>query len=384
MPVLPYAVTLLALTGHTVWVLAVVNRIHAYGWNRKLVDVLTALLGLVLIGMPAWATWAAYDARGLAALAGNAPLASYGYAMCVVAAAAGLHSAYLTLHPERSGVVLSREATTINFAKELGADLAKPVPRAFCRLPGNQTLRLTVEQIHLAIPHLPPALVGLKIAHLTDLHLSGRYGKQMYTEIARLTNDWRPDLVALTGDLVEKPACFDWIDDVYGVLQAPGGVYFVLGNHDKKCRPVEMRRRLADTGAIDLGGVCQRITHQGTAIELVGNELPWFSPAGEFSGEPSFRVVLAHGPDQFGWAAHRDANLMLAGHNHGGQVRLPVIGALLTPSHTGTRYTCGTFRRGRTVMHVSRGTGSLAPLRWGCPPELSLLVLQRAKAPHTP
>ena len=66
---------------------------------------------------------------------------------------------------------------------------------------------------------------------------------------------------------------------------------------------------------------------------------------------------------------------MLAGHNHGGQVRLPLVGAILAPSLSGTRYACGTFRRGNTVLHVSRGTGSLTPFRWNCPPEIALLVL---------
>jgi predicted MPP superfamily phosphohydrolase len=66
---------------------------------------------------------------------------------------------------------------------------------------------------------------------------------------------------------------------------------------------------------------------------------------------------------------------MLAGHNHGGQVRLPLLGAILAPSLSGTRYASGAFRRDNTVLHVCRGSGSLTPFRWNCPPEIALLHL---------
>ena len=68
---------------------------------------------------------------------------------------------------------------------------------------------------------------------------------------------------------------------------------------------------------------------------------------------------------------------MLAGHNHGGQVRLPFVGAILAPSRHGVRYAAGAFRSGNTVMHVSRGTSCLTPLRYNCPPEIALLILRR-------
>jgi predicted MPP superfamily phosphohydrolase len=97
-------------------------------------------------------------------------------------------------------------------------------------------------------------------------------------------------------------------------------------------------------------------------------------PPRESNGLP-LRILLAHGPDQFGWAQQNDFDLMLAGHNHGGQIRLPFLGAILAPSLGGTRYASGVFRRGRSVMHVSRGTGSLTPVRWNCPPEIALLIL---------
>jgi predicted MPP superfamily phosphohydrolase len=86
--------------------------------------------------------------------------------------------------------------------------------------------------------------------------------------------------------------------------------------------------------------------------------------------------LLAHSPDQFGWAQANEVDLMLAGHNHGGQVCLPLLGPIVAPSLHGVRYGSGTFRAGNTVMHVSRGTSSLTPLRWNCPPEIAVLTLR--------
>ncbi len=80
-----------------------------------------------------------------------------------------------------------------------------------------------------------------------------------------------------------------------------------------------------------------------------------------------------------------DFDLMLAGHNHGGQIRLPFLGPILAPSLSGVRYASGTFQRDNTVLHVSRGTGGLTPFRWNCTPEIALLALgenqRRARMP---
>jgi predicted MPP superfamily phosphohydrolase len=91
-----------------------------------------------------------------------------------------------------------------------------------------------------------------------------------------------------------------------------------------------------------------------------------------------FRVLLAHTPDRFTWARSENFDLVLAGHTHGGQLRFPLIGPVVCPSWHGTKYACGYFYKEPTLMHVSRGTGSLFPLRLDCPPEITRLVLKKA------
>jgi hypothetical protein len=223
----------------------------------------------------------------------------------------------------------------------------------------------------------------MRIAHLSDLHMSGRICREYFEQVAEQVNRREPDLVAITGDLVERERCLEWIPQTLGRLRAPGGVYYVLGNHDRNVDAGRLHAALAAAGLIHLGGHWRRILLRDAPLLLAGNELPWFGPAAEMSDCPPrdshglpLRILLSHSPDQFGWAQERDFDLMLSGHNHGGQVRVPLLGAILAPSRHGVRYSAGAFRGGNTVMHVSRGTSCLTPLRYNCPPEIALLVLR--------
>ena len=121
-------------------------------------------------------------------------------------------------------------------------------------------------------------------------------------------------------------------------------------------------------------------------VILAGNELPWFVPAADLrdcppraapSGPP--RIGLAHTPDQLDWACANEFDLLLAGHTHGGQICLPLVGPLFVPSIVGVRYAAGVFGRGPTVLHVTRGVSGELPVRWNCPPEIVRLVVRCPK-----
>ena len=99
-------------------------------------------------------------------------------------------------------------------------------------LPGNESLRLDLTERAIELPRLPPALDGLSIVHVSDFHFTGRVGKVFFQEIVRVSNDLEPDLVAVTGDLVDRSACLPWIPETLGRLKARYGVHVVLGNHD--------------------------------------------------------------------------------------------------------------------------------------------------------
>jgi predicted MPP superfamily phosphohydrolase len=259
--------------------------------------------------------------------------------------------------------------------------VAGMVAKALDRLPGNEALALSVDRKKLLIPRLPSELTGLTVAHLSDLHMTGRIGREYFDYAARAVNDLRPDVIAITGDIVEVEACWPWLTSTVGQLCAPLGVYFILGNHDEFIDPERTRSLLRDAGLTCLSGRRLRAEWNGVPVVLAGNEMPWMpaAPSGGSStrraNDGEFHLALCHTPDQFDWCVKTDIDLALAGHTHGGQVQVPVLGVIGSPSLYGTRYACGVFCRGETVLHVTRGLSGQTPLRWRCPPEVALLEL---------
>ena len=250
------------------------------------------------------------------------------------------------------------------------------------RLPCNEILKLDLTERALDVPGLPAALDGLSIIHLSDFHFTGRVGKAFFHEVARLVNAQSPDMIAITGDLVDHDAYIDWIPGTLGRFKSAYGVYFVLGNHDLRVDTARLRRTLVDAGLIDLGGRWLEVRIDGHPVVLAGNELPWIPPAADMHGVPRESaeghvpwILLSHSPDQIGWAQAHRFDLMLAGHTHGGQICLPLIGPIVTPSRLGVKYASGTFHNPPTILHVTRGISGQLPIRLNCPPELAKLVL---------
>lgn len=376
---------LIALVGHAAVWLGAVNRVHAIGLPKRSKDGWTNACFAVLLTVPGLLVWRCLaEGPRAAASVGFGSLLSVYLAVCVqVAAVTLLRKAWHVFGGERYGVVAAHDVQTIDLGADGGIDrlVAPGASRWFAKLPGNEVLRLAVEHKTLCVPGLPAALEGLKIAHLSDLHMSGRIGVDYYSSVVDLANDWRPDLVALTGDLVENTRTLDDLPATLGRLSAPLGVYFLLGNHDAHGDADQLRRRLGEFGHTDVGGRWVDIEARGATLRIAGNELPWFGPAADLSAaseKADATFGLVHSPDRIDWAQQQGASLVLAGHNHGGQIRFPLVGPIVAPSLHGVRYASGAFRHGNTVMHVTRGAGTLALLRWNCQPELSLLTLTAA------
>jgi uncharacterized protein len=188
--------------------------------------------------------------------------------------------------------------------------------------------------------------------------------------------------VVLTGDLIDEEECFSWIPETWGRLRSRHGVYFILGNHERRIDGRAFREVLTANGLVDLGSRWVEIEGRGQRILLAGNEVPWFRPAADFQGAPPassrggpLRIVLGHCPDQFGWARHNEVDLMLSGHTHGGQCCIPGIGPIFSPTFRGVRYSYGTFYAEPTVLHVTKGVSADIPLRVCCAPEVVKLTL---------
>ncbi|MEO0530855.1 MAG: metallophosphoesterase [Planctomycetota bacterium] len=361
-----------AFFGHGALWVELVNRLHGLGWQRKLIDAATVFCSLACAGVP-------LVGAGLL-IAGYAPrwLVGYGWLSIGVLAIVLLTRAGLHWDPRRDTRTKRVQSSVLDLRQRLGeAATGSDRLHKLAKLPGNQLLKPRVEAYDIPIERLPSALEGLRIAHLTDLHMSGRLTIGYFQEILREVQAWEPDLVCVTGDIVEHMPQMDWIDDTLGTLSPRYGSYFILGNHDTKIDSDALRERLTTAGLHDVGGKSIEVSCGGTTLQICGDERPWFSAAPPIAENDETTLCLAHTPDRFGWAIRNRVDLLLAGHNHGGQVCFPLWGALLCPSRHGVRYAAGTFRAKQTVMHVGRGTGSLFPLRYLCPPEVALITLTR-------
>jgi predicted MPP superfamily phosphohydrolase len=291
----------------------------------------------------------------------------------------------LTARPPKQ--LLSNDTAVVDIADRLGhRPVATPKGRVYARFPGTEIFRVHVARKTLLVADLPPELEGLTIAHLSDLHMTGDLDQDFYREVVAAANELDPDLVAITGDILEKPRCLPWIPSTLGELKSRCGTFFVLGNHELRLGdPAPLRQALTACGLIDMGSRSLSLTIRNTEIMLAGSELPWFGatpdlpliPHSAFRTPHSLRLLLSHTPDQLPWARRHGFQLMLAGHNHGGQIRLPWLGALITPSRFGSRYAGGVYHAAPTLLHVSRGISGVPPIRLNCPPEIALLVLRR-------
>ena len=277
--------------------------------------------------------------------------------------------------------VADEKIGTVDVARALGY---KPVGRGKLRrlalLPGNQVFQVDFVQKTLVLPRLPAVWDGLTILHLTDLHLCGTPDRAFYQYVAdRALTHGTPDLLAITGDIVDSSWHYRWVVPVLGRLRWNIDAFAILGNHDSWRDSVLIRRRLEKVRINVLGNSWQQINVRGQPLIVIGHEGPWFKPYPDMAECPdqAFRLLLSHTPDNIRWARDHAIDLMLTGHVHGGQIRIPGIGSLFVPSRYSRKYDCGTFYIKPSVMHVSRGLAGQHPLRYNCRPEVTWLMLRR-------
>ena len=243
----------------------------------------------------------------------------------------------------------------------------------------------------LPLRGLPSACAGLRIAHVSDLHLGAPgVNAAAARRAVGLVQEAQPDLIAVTGDLRTHPRGTDLLLEVLDALDAPLGVYATLGNHDVG----EVRDPFSRTGEIpDLRAVgvellrddTVRIEHAGASIAVTGidphrpRHVPHGLPDGWPAADADLHLILAHYPDVFDGAPEEATGLVLAGHLHGGQICLPWPSGRIRFSQLGEDYADGVYQRGGLTMHVTRGVGTtFVPFRLFARPEVSILELAAA------
>jgi uncharacterized protein len=308
------------------------------------------------------------------------PLFSYA-AVCAVSGLAvwPLNSLLLALRRTPPGITGTER--TIDLANREGAEalVGEGQGAWLLRLPRNESFQLALRDWELTIPGLPMSLDGLEIIQLTDMHFAPCYNRRFFELAVAECLGWTADLVIVTGDLVEDDDTIGWIEPVLGRLESRRGKFAVLGNHDHDHQPEMITAELERVGFTDLEGQWTSLDLGGTIVAIGGTSAPWGRALDEREMPPAdFRILLSHSPDLFYKAQRWNVELMFSGHNHGGQIRLPLVGSVFVPSKYSRRFDRGFFRQNGTLLYVSEGLGGMHPVRYGCPPEICRFVLRAA------
>jgi predicted MPP superfamily phosphohydrolase len=375
------ALFLAAVAGHAVLVIRSHNYWYGSGLGRLAVDILQLVHSLLMLAGPV-ALWLAFgfDLSPPLRAPVLVPAAVYAYLCWIALFVFVLLTAWRLVRPTPAALE-SNHTRTVDVARELGY---KPAGRGrrglVARLPGNEVFRVDLTEKTLRLKRLPAAWDGLSVLHLSDIHFTGTPDREYFRHVMDLCAAWEPDLVAFTGDTVDTDAHYRWIVPLLGRLKSRHGSFAILGNHDQWFEPARLRRRLGRAGLRVLGNGWVKVEVRGQPLVMIGHEGPWFGPPPDLSDCPAgpFRLCLSHTPDNIRWARRHGIDLMLSGHVHGGQVRVPLVGSVLIPSKYGRRYDCGTFDEPPTVLHVSRGLSGDHPLRYNCRPEVTKLILRPA------
>lgn len=254
----------------------------------------------------------------------------------------------------------------------VAADALLREPRAFL-----------VEEVSLAMEKVPPGR-ELRVVHLSDLHIRTFHG--YFHEVAEAVNALAPELILLTGDYLERSRNIRGVQKFLAKLRAPQGVCAIQGNWEYWAR-VEgenLRRHFAGAGSTLLINERRDLELQGVPLSVLGLDFP--SPADalrqlqEAADPRRLNLLLSHVPAFEHELLDGRVDLILCGHTHGGQVRLPFLPPLVMPRFSGS-FVSGLYRVGPsdTPLYVTRGVGtSVMPVRFFCRPEITLFRLHAA------
>ncbi|MBD0383107.1 metallophosphoesterase [Paenibacillus sedimenti] len=243
-------------------------------------------------------------------------------------------------------------------------------------------------RVIIPFERLPSAFHGIRIVHISDIHMGHYFELSDLETVINLIRQEKPDLICFTGDLFDAKITVDpkQISSLLATLEAPLGKWSVLGNHDRLAGNLKIAALLQNGGFRTLFNDHQVIRSGGQAIQIAGVE-------DMLTGEPDlaktlyganagiFTLLLSHCANFADIAAGYAIDLQLSGHSHGGQIRLPLFGAVVTPP-LGNKYVMGlhSVPGSKLQVYTTRGVGTtLFPFRFLCRPEITVLTLEQIK-----
>jgi uncharacterized protein len=245
---------------------------------------------------------------------------------------------------------------------------------------GFERHQLEVTDASVPVSGLAPALDGLRVGLITDIHHSRMVPAADVSKAVDLMAAARPDLIVLGGDYVTwgERAYVKPVADLLAPLSAPHGVFAILGNHDDDR---DMPAALIAKGFAVLKDQRTRVEIRGEGLELAGIRF-WTRKSTDIARvlrrAKDTVILLAHDPRRLTEAAALDVPIVLSGHTHGGQVVVPGMGAIARRSFP---IVAGIGQKDNSSIFVSRGVGTVyVPVRINCPPEVAVITLRRQSA----
>jgi len=256
----------------------------------------------------------------------------------------------------------------------------------------HDTTDLKITRLEVPLRRLPSRFDGLRIVQLSDFHYDRYVDVRVITSAVQAANQLQPDVVVLTGDFVtqgpftgeyDPPSARDAepCSHILSRLRSRLGIFAVLGNHDYYTDPNVVAEILRSRGFHMLRNQSFAVEQDGARLWMAGvNDVVAGADDLELALQkiPSTEAVilLAHEPDFADWVPPGRVDLQLSGHSHGGQIVLPVIGPPYLPP-LARKYPWGLRRLGPLTLYTNRGVGTITlPLRFNCPPELTLFTLR--------
>jgi predicted MPP superfamily phosphohydrolase len=233
-----------------------------------------------------------------------------------------------------------------------------------------------VKEVDVRVENLHPDLDGFRIAQISDLHVGPNIGRRYVERVVKEVAELRPDIVVLTGDIVDGPVAK--LADAVAPLAALANAYFILGNHDCYAGAEAWMTHFKQMGMTVLANATT-VVRKGASRLLIGGMVdPAYRrerPSISIAEEADFRLLLAHNPRLAPLGAKAGFDLQLSGHTHGGQFFPWTLAVRLVHAP----HVAGLSREGRMQVYVSAGTGTWGPpVRFGTSPELTLIRLVRA------
>jgi uncharacterized protein len=259
--------------------------------------------------------------------------------------------------------------------RELAGNLSQ-----FAKYALDEASSLSIEKIDIKLPRLPKKLEGFRLVHLSDIHHSPFTNLEHISRAVKVANRLKPDMFVLTGDYVSHESEYiEPVAEVLGKLGSEFGTFACLGNHDHwtDAELVTNSFRRANINVLINEGF--RFTARDSSLWLCGVDDYMVGKTdlksalhGSFADE--MKLLLAHNPVIFRQAARFDVDLVLSGHTHGGQVKLRDEDKRILPPR---KLQNGLHRRRDSQIYITRGIGTVVlPIRYQCPPEISLIELQ--------